>query len=229
VSTISFAGFAPPVPAGRVFDLYEMLPQQNRDEDEAGSGDLLRFCSIMQEAVDLLLVDVDRFPEIADPDIAPEQFVDAMLDDLGNPFDFAAALALVDKRRLVETLLAIYQEKGSNVGMVNAVRFFMGLTITIDEVGFGTWQLGVPGLSTLGSNCGLGSGDPFTLNSFDVVCTTTLSDAQLAQVIEICTYMKWAPTHLRNVVQPFTPPTPTPWQLGVFGESRLGVNSILHA
>ncbi len=88
----TFTGFSPVVPAGRRFDLYRLLPQMNRDED---TGDLRKLTAALQDVTDLLLADVDRFPDILDPDLAPQPFLGRMLDDLGNPFPLGASLKLI--------------------------------------------------------------------------------------------------------------------------------------
>ncbi|MCG8419964.1 MAG: phage tail protein, partial [Proteobacteria bacterium] len=104
-----FTGFIPPNrPATRDFVLINLLPQVNRDRDT--TGDLERFLSIVQDVFDLLLADIDRFPDIFDPDRAPERFVDAMLCDLGNPFAFD--LTLIQKRRLATLLVELYRQVG---------------------------------------------------------------------------------------------------------------------
>lgn len=220
MSSIVFIGWKPPVPAGRDFDLYSMLPQVNRDQDKG--GDLLRFCSILQEVTDLLLFDVDKFAQLSDPDLAPENFVDAMRDDLADPFDFP--LELIDKRRLVNLLLAMYQQKGTNQGMVNVVRFFMGITISIDEIAFTglLWSLDI---SILDVDTRLTTGDARIRNTFDVIVTTTLTADQLAQLVQIVNFMKPAWTHLRHVVQPSTPPVYDPVVMDV---SLLDVDWLLH-
>lgn len=222
---VGFVGWQPPVPAGRSFQLWDMIGEKNRNEDT--TGDLARFISLFQEVTDLVLYDIDRFTQLADPDLAQPDAVEAMLDDLGDPFT-EFDLDTIDQRRLVHLLVAIYQEKGTNDGMINAVRFFMGLEITIDEIGFGTWVLGKGSGSALGVNSVLGTSDPATLNTFDVVVSTNITAAQVAQVEAICQYMRPAWTHLRNVVQPSTAPVFVPWVLGRHGYSFLGVNCILH-
>ena len=79
-------GFRPARPDARRFDLWSMLPKHNRREDR--TGDLWRFIACLQEVTDLLLAEVDRFPEVFDIERAPEAFVDLILADLGNPFPF---------------------------------------------------------------------------------------------------------------------------------------------
>ncbi len=52
------------------------------------TGDLRRFVDCLQEVLDLLLAEIDRFPEIWDIERAPESFLDLILRNLGNPFAF---------------------------------------------------------------------------------------------------------------------------------------------
>ncbi|MFH0901936.1 MAG: hypothetical protein V2A73_15005, partial [Pseudomonadota bacterium] len=78
-----FLGFRPARPSARHLDLWSMLPKHNRRDDT--TGDLQRFIACLQESLDLLLAEVDRFPDLFDLERAPEPFLDAILADLGNP------------------------------------------------------------------------------------------------------------------------------------------------
>ena len=120
---VTVEGFRPARPAGRRFDLWSMLPKHNRRADL--TGDLWRLIACLQEVTDLLLVEVDRFPEIFDLERAPEPFVDLILADLGNPFPFE--LDALGKRRLASVLVEMYRQKGTARGIINAVRFFLGI------------------------------------------------------------------------------------------------------
>ncbi len=165
-----FLGFVPPRPAGRRFDLYQMLPAMNRREDE--TGDLRNFLACLQEVTDLLLHDIDRFSDIIDPDIAPEAFLDLMLLDLGSPFAFD--LSAVDKRRLLNVLVAIYREKGTAAGIRNAIRFFLGLEVEI--IAYRGESL-ILGESLLGVDWVLGPSDSFSAYAFEVVAPRALTAA----------------------------------------------------
>lgn len=123
----TFTGFRPQWPPGRVFDLWGMLPKHNRADDS--TGDLARFVACFQDVASLLLTSVDRWVEIFDFERAPEAFVDVILQDLGNPFNFD--LTLADKRRLCSVLVQIYRQKGTAPGLKNAVRFFLGLEVEV--------------------------------------------------------------------------------------------------
>lgn len=216
-----FYGFSPALPAGRRFDLAEFVPDVNTGEDE--TEDLARFLACLQEVTDQLLVDVDRWTSILDLDVAPEEFVDAMLASMGNPFtDFD--LTLEDKRRLGRLLVPIYRQKGTASGIVNAIRFFVGIEVTLRYPAFGgIWSLGV---SELGIDTELGTSDAATRYSYWIVSPVVLTDEQRARMRRLATYMHPAHEHLLGFEEP-TPPPPEPdhWELGL---SELGTESFLH-
>lgn len=211
-------GFVPPRPARRRFDLYQLLPAMNRREDE--TGDLRRFLACLQEVTDLLVHDVDRFTDILDPDLAPEPFLDAMLFDLGNPFPFD--LLAADKRRLLNVLVAVYREKGTAVGIKNAVRFFLGLEVEI--VAYSGEAL-VLGESLLGESWILGPAGSFAAYSFEIVVPRALATEERRRLRAIVDYMKPAHTHLARIVEPEIPELIDHLELGL---SELGETWVLH-
>lgn len=218
-SSVNFTAFVPPKPASRRWDLYSMFPAMNRREDV--TRELKKFVACLQEVTDLLLWDIDSWTDILDVDRAPDAHLEAMLESLGNPFPFALSTT-IEKRKLIRILVAIYKQKGTAPGLINAVRFFLGLTITIDEYVNDTMSLGE---SRLGVDWILGPGTSFALYSFTVNSGITLTDDQRAAIRTIANYMKPAHTHLLEIVEPTTPPTYDPVELGV---SLLGVDWILH-
>lgn len=222
-----FAGYSCPVPAGRSFDLFGMLPLMNRREDLEGTGDLRKFISCIQEIVDLLLCDIDAFSNTLDPDTADEQYVDAMLEDLGNPFNFD--LTLENKRRLVLILVPLYQQKGTSVGIANAVRFFLGFEVTITAFNSDTLTLGESELGdTDGDPAGdwiLGPAGSFELYCFDVTVDQVLTDAERVQLRALVNYMKPAHTHFINLIEPTVPEVIDHVELGL---SVLDDEFILH-
>lgn len=212
------SGFVPPRPAGRRFDLYQMLPAMNRREDE--TSDLRNFLACLQEVTDFLLHDIDRFSDILDPDVAPEPFLDLMLIDLGNPFAFD--LSAVDKRRLLNVLVAIYREKGTAAGIRNAIRFFLGLEVEI--IAYRGESL-ILGESLLGVDWVLGPSDSFSAYAFEVVAPRALTAEERRRVRQIVDYMKPAHTHFVRLVEPEIPPVVDHVELGL---SELGETFFLH-
>lgn len=190
-----FRGYECPVPAGRRFELWKMIPQMNRDDDS--SRDLYKTIAVMQEVVDLLLCDVDEWTEILDVDVAAERYLDQMLIGLGNPFSFD--LDVGEKRRLVRSLVDVYRLKGTGSGIIAVVRFFLGLEVTIAAPTDDVWILGV---SELGFDTILGPGTSRERYSFNIVSPATLTDEQRLQVRTIAEYMKPAHTHLVQIVEP---------------------------
>lgn len=213
-----FTGFLPVRPVGRRFDLYQLLPTLNRREDE--TGDLRRFLACLQEVTDLVVHDVDRFTDVFDPDLAPEAFIDAMLLDLGNPFPFD--LSAVDKRRLLNVLVAIYREKGTAVGIENAIRFFLSLEVEVTSYNGESLVLGD---SLLGEDWILGPGGFFSAYAFEVVVPRALEDEERRRLRLIVEYMKPAHTHFTRLVEPAIPEIIDHVELGL---SELGETWVLH-
>jgi phage tail-like protein len=213
-----FVGIIPPIPAGRRFDLFRFLPQINRDEDV--TRELEDFVSCLQEVTNLLLYDIDRFTDILDPAIAPLEFIDAMLCDLGNPFDFED-LSEIDKRRLIDVLVAIYKQKGTGVGIINAVRFFVGVEVTIDAFNATGWILGE---DELGVGTILAPGLSFEKYSFTIISPVVLTAEQRTRITFIANFMKPGHTHLIEIIEPGSA-TVDHWELGV---SQLGDTTDLH-
>ena len=214
----TFTSVRPHTPLGRDFQLYSMLPRKNRREDT--TGDLLRFIQCLQDITDLLLWDIDRFNDILDPDFAEEQYLDAMLAGLGNPFRFE--LSTIDKRRLLRVLVAVYRQKGTERGLKNAVRFFLGVECDVLPWSEGTWVLGE---SELGDTTLLGPSGSWALYAFDVQVDVVLTAEQRSRLRRLGNYLKPAHTHFVNIIEPITPVSPDHLELGV---SLLGESWELH-
>ena len=211
-------GFSPMSPAGRRFSLYRLLPQMNRDED---TGDLWKLCAVLQDVLDLLLADVDRFPDILDPDLAPQPYLGRMLDDLGNPFPFD--LSDLDQRRLLSILVSLYREKGTAQGIRDAIRFFLGIEVESIDAFHGTTL--VLGESELGVDWELGPDKRFDLYAFDVTVGRSLSDTERRRIRFLVDYLRPAHTHFIDLLEPIPPEVIDHLELGL---SELGVNWSLH-
>lgn len=204
--------------AARRMRLAPRIPQHNIVAD--ASGDLRRMLWLWQEPATLVLRRVDRWTDILDPDIAPEPYLDAMLAELGNPFRFE--LGVDDKRRLVRILSRIYRSKGTSTGIVDAIRFFLGLEIDVTYPCFRGLRLG---RARIGSTLVLG-GTERDHYAYDIVAGQALTDEQRARITELAEYMQAANEHLRRIVEP-APPPPVINHLAL-GRSRLNRNWKLH-
>lgn len=216
-NTTTFLGYLPPQPDGRAFDLLEWVADQNLREDD--TGDLERWIAVVQEPFELLLFLMDRFADMLDPDTAPERVLDAMLLDLGYPFSFD--LEIVDKRRLIKILRAMYQQKGTDRGIINAIRFFLGIEVTITTPYLSGAFLGV---ATLGGTFVLTSSALADVYTFWIHVPRVLVGDEERRINEIADFMKRAPCH-HVILAPSVPAAPDHWELGL---SRLGTETILH-
>ncbi len=214
-----FIGFRPARPRNRRFDLWSMLPKYNRRTDV--TGDLRHFISCLQELIDLLLADIDRFPDIFDLHRACIPFLDLILVDLGNPFVFE--LDELSKRRLAAMLLQMYKQKGTAQGIRNAIRFFLGIEISaIRAYSADTMVLGE---SELGCDWAIGPADRFARYAFNVEVDITLTPRQRELIRAIVIYLRPCHTHFIDLIEPASPPTFDHWELGI---STLDDAAILH-
>ena len=214
--TALFTAFQPTIPAGRDWELWKFLPRLNRQEDT--TGDLKKFILCLQDVVNLLLADIDGYTDILDADLADEPWLSAILCDLGNPFAFE--LSEIDKRRLVSILVPLYRQKGTCVGIENAVRFFVGVEVTCVPY-LGT--SGSLGESELGFDFYLAPSSSWTRFAFCIESPVALNDTQRTQIRQIADLMKPAHTHLGSVLEPAIPPDHLE-----LGASQLGDNWDLH-
>ena len=119
-------GSRPDAP-GRRFSLWEMLPRHVRAMDT--SGDLRRFVACLQEVTDLLLADIDALPDLWSIERAPAAFVMRLLRDLGKPVRRHGRFRRSSVAGLAEVLVQLYQRKGTEMAIRDAVRFFIGVEV----------------------------------------------------------------------------------------------------
>jgi phage tail-like protein len=214
-ATFTAVGEQPP---DRQFHVTELLPPVAIQEDE--TGDYLRWMGVVQDIFELLLRHVDRWPDIIDPELAPEPFVDAMLQDLGNPFTFE--LTLLEKRKLALLLVPIYKSKGTARGIKGAIRTLMGLEVTLSYPYFSGGRLGVAKLD----ESFILAGSQRHAYSYRIHSPRALTDVERSRITEIAKYMQVAHEHLIGIVEPGGPPAEPDHM--VLGLSRLGINWRLH-
>lgn len=215
----TFTGFRPPSPQGRSFQLLDMLPRMNLLADD--SGDLRAFVGVLQEPLELMLFNIDRWVDVLDVDVAPERFLDLMLQGLGNPFRFE--LSVEDKRRLIRVLVRMYRQKGTDSGIINTARFFLGLEVEVRAYNEDVWLLGE---DELGVGTMMGPAEKWQHYAFEVVSPVTLTEVQRSRLRAIVEYVKPAWMRYIRVVEPSPPPAVIDHvELGL---SELGTQWLLH-
>jgi len=217
---MQFAGYLPESPEGRRFSIWSnMMSTFDRTNDR--TGDLARFTAVLQEVLDWMLYLVDRFGDTWDIEKADEQYLDAMLADLGNPFPFVLTETM--KRRLLANLVYFYRYKGTEQIIIAAVKFFFGLDpVTITEANTSGWILGVSELAGIDAGTGevtgetvLGPSRRWNLYAYDITVAQTLTTDQRDGIRWVAEYLQPAPCHLHNIVEPTTAEVEQQWVLGV--------------
>jgi phage tail-like protein len=216
--TIPVTGFRPRAPLSRRFDLWSLLPRENRHGDV--TGDLWRFIACFQDPLDLILADLGAFTDIFDPERCPERYLDLILWDRGNPFSFP--MSADEKRRLAAVLGDIFEWKGTDAGIENAIRFFIATEAKV--VPYADEAL-ILGESELGIDWILGASSEFARYAFDIEVGRILTGDEQTKLRAIVQFAKPAPTHFMRLIEPIPPPTVDHW---VLGESLIGVTTILH-
>ncbi len=199
--------------------LEKLVSQHSIREDE--TGDLRKFLSILQDVTDELFVEKDRLLTNLDIDTASEDFLGAILCDLGNPFDFD--LTLVKKRKLARILVPLYQQKGTKPGLRNAVRFFLGFDVVDIITVLG--ECVILDVSELGLDWSLCPSDSFSRFSFSIIVDKVLIQEETDRLTEIVEYMKPAHTHFINIIEPGDLEHIDHWELG---ESELDDTTLFH-
>lgn len=217
---VEFVAWSPAWPERRRFQLWELMPLAARRRDE--SGDARGFVEVWQDVVDVLLRLVDDWHQIYDPELAPEQFVDAMLVDLGNPFGFLGITDLNIKRRLARRLVSLYRLKGTKRAIIDAIFLFLDLEVEILVPHADGWILGK---SLLGIDTVLGGTSSRYRYSFVVISPRALTAEERVLIRGVVDTFKPSHTHLIEIREPVQVVEPDHWELG---RSRLGIETILH-
>ncbi len=145
-------------------------------------------------------------------DRSRSEFLDAILFDLGDPLGYLFELTINEKRKLIALLVQIYREKGTCEGIVNAVRFFLGIELAgCSRAWADAWQLDTGAYPAptgpnfeLGVDTVLGPGTGEELWSFWVqyAAPGILTTDQLDKISKIVDYMKPAGTVYLGVKAP---------------------------
>ena len=198
-----FYGLIPAAPVTREWSLIDFIPPVNIAEDS--TGDLANFVSCLQEMLNLLWADIDNWGSIFDIDHCAPNFLDVILEHLGNPVE-VPDLTVAENRKLCALLVDVYKIKGSIPGLQAAIKVFGNLPSQVYNF-FGMGFIMGDGTLADGGYPGAGGGDPGTwvLGAGDpwaitIKCGTLtgvdLTAAQLERVTEIVTKTKPSVAHI---------------------------------
>jgi len=124
-------------PLAEVYGLAELLPKVYPDSDADGS--LADFIKVYDDQHTEQRAIVEQLATIRTPSLAPLAFVPNIADAMGSPFPFMSAHRWQRGNRL-SGLPRIYAERGSAQGIINAIRYLIG--VEVDVVTY-QWILGV--------------------------------------------------------------------------------------
>jgi len=216
---------------------YNLYLRAANEEDRRGddiSGDLRRIFGVLQDQFDIGMMLADSYPAVLeDPDTAPEEWLDLILADMGNPFHWLG-LDVAKKRILAVNLWYFYSMKGVAAGIEAAVRFLFDLDpVTVVPSLTTTMTLG-----SWGGDAGVGDGselgtDEWILGpsglkgkfSFGLEVPVVLDAETKKKVRWVVNWMKRAEEHFVNFIEPAVPEDVDHWELGM---SDLDVNTDLH-
>lgn len=214
----------------RNFRMRQLFPPRIIAEDEArADGFLTKFLDALDQPVLDAFNRVDCFPTIIDPLRCPSQFLDQLLFHYGSPFTLEEGLTDTQKRQLVSVLFLMYSLKGTCVGVIGALSFIYGITVTeCAQANIDGWILGV---SELNIDTILNPSDAFERRSFQLMVDLNLTDQQRAQMSNIVNWIKPAYTHFIGFIEPGHQDHVDHWVLGLSelaSDTVAGGNTYLH-
>lgn len=203
------------------------VPDHNFRIDD--TGDLTRWLDdVLKPTLDLACEDAERWKAQIDPDTADENTVDAMLRDMGNPFEVAFGQSLERRRQLVRLLVPIYKAKGSAPALQDVVRTITGINANVVfPATILSWDLGVDVIGDTPANppvppnlnftdfAFLGSSPGFNLYSFQIEVDRVLTQEEREIVTQIVRLVKPAHTHFVGFIEPGTLDPVDHWELSV--------------
>ena len=110
------------------------------------SGDTERFAAVIQDMFEQMKFLSDCMVELFDPLVCPEDFLDARLEALGNPFDlFTSEMNLDEKRLIALNLVSLYRLKGTEAGILAGLEQMLGLqNVGVIALNLRGWRLASP-------------------------------------------------------------------------------------
>jgi phage tail-like protein len=128
--TADFEGYVVSQVIRNSLHLFDKIPAFIQRMDQEGTGELELFCTAFQEVFDRVTEDIDAyFNELSTIEYMRSEWLDGLLYDLGDQFSEIFNLTSSEKRKLARSLVEMYKLKGTCVGIVNVIDYFLGITI----------------------------------------------------------------------------------------------------
>lgn len=194
----------------------------SRTDDLQHDQLLRKLVVVLQDVLNSLWHRVDQLQFIRDPGLCPDELVDFLLYEVGNPFRFA--LTTAQKRLLVSALPELYKRIGTEQGIEDFLFRLLNIKFEITPYVEGDfWTLGVDKLNLTTM---LGPGTARARNSYEIFSPVTLTDDEERIVTDVAEWADPYNMHLSRIVQPGDTPGPGGgyWVLNV---SALGVSTML--
>ena len=190
------------------------FPQELLVEDDMNEQELRKMLAVAQDGMNSLWYRQNQLQYLNDPEACPAHLLDFLLHKIGNPFNFT--LTELEKRRLVDALMGIFQRKGTPDAIEDAIAFFTGINVLVRD--FNTWDWWTLGYDKLGRTTALGPDSAWAKNAFEVISPIPLTAEQRIRMKIIAEFLKLAGFHLSRVTEPddYTPSI-FQWMLGFSG------------
>lgn len=149
-------------------------------------GDIGGLLDVLNPTAERMRADVAAFADQVDPDRCRPEFLPQLLRQVG--WTYPMTLTERQQRGLVRAAVAIYAQKGTRTGLINALRVVLGLTAEVLVYATDGWELGV---GELGSDTYLAAdlaGEDAT--GFSVLFPRALTDQERDAATAIIDFMK---------------------------------------
>lgn len=227
-ATAATLDFTAPIfgyPSGRIGYWHRVcLPMTDQQDDLEAGGYLRRMAVTLQDGMNVLWMGTDQVQYLNDPYRCPEEWLEHLLYNLGNPFKFPLETVHI-KRRLAAALQAFYKGIGGERAIEDMLYLLLGYRMTIRAfIEADAWILGT---SKLGYDTALAPGTTWARNCYEIDTNgVTLTDAERRIVRDVATWADPVDMHLIRIVEPGTDPSyeSNYW---VLGYSALGHNTKL--
>jgi phage tail-like protein len=191
----------------------------DRQDDLEHNRMLRALTNVLQDAFNMLWYRTDQLKYFDDPSRCPDNWVDFLLYDLGNPFRFP--LESVEQKRLLATALPyLYKKVGTAQGIIECLETLLGITFQIHTfVDADYWRLG---FSTLGVDTIIGPSSAWAKNAYELVSPVEVTAAQERIAEDVA---QWADPCNMHLVRVTT--TAVSGGYWILGTSALGITTEL--